>query len=418
MHTIKYLIIGGGVTGLSFANFINDASYLIIEKESTLGGYCKTTYVNDFIWDYAGHFFHFNNDEIKTFFLNRISESELVFNEKKTCIYYKDKLIDFPFQKNIHQLSKDEFIECLVDLVNKNQSDSPHNFKEMLYSKFGESIANKFLIPYNEKLYATDLEILDVDAMGRFFPFANLDEIIRNFSIQINTSYNNNFSYPKRGAQRFIEALSEPLDSSSVLLNEEIININYIDKCVTTTKRIIKYEYLINTMPFNQLLDILQIKQSSKLTCNQVLVFNIGFEKKAIDSETHWIYYPQKDINFYRVGFYNNILKKDKLSIYVEIGFSSDSEINIDEQYKLTLSNLMKVGIIESHQVISYESIVMNPAYVHISKDSLDLYNYYTEALNLKNIYSLGRYGGWKYCSIEDSMVDAKNLADKFNRLM
>ena len=36
---IKYLIIGAGVTGLSFANFIKD-NYLIIEKEDEVGGFC------------------------------------------------------------------------------------------------------------------------------------------------------------------------------------------------------------------------------------------------------------------------------------------------------------------------------------------------------------------------------------------
>ena len=39
---------------------------------------------------------------------------------------------------------------------------------------------SKFLRPYNEKLYATDLDALDVDAMGRFFPHADVADIIAN----------------------------------------------------------------------------------------------------------------------------------------------------------------------------------------------------------------------------------------------
>ena len=50
----------------------------------------------------------------------------------------------------------------------------------MLYGKFGKSIVEKFLKPYNEKLYATDLRNLDVDAMGRFFPYADKEAIINN----------------------------------------------------------------------------------------------------------------------------------------------------------------------------------------------------------------------------------------------
>ena len=40
--------------------------------------------------------------------------------------------------------------------------------------KFGKSITEMFLKPYNEKLYACDLTKLDKDAMGRFFPYADI----------------------------------------------------------------------------------------------------------------------------------------------------------------------------------------------------------------------------------------------------
>lgn len=86
---------------------------------------------------------------------------------KHTQIYYKGDYIDFPFQKNIHQLDKEELIDCLYDLFSVNQG-SIRSFKEMVYANYGKSIAEKFLIPYNEKLYACDLDRLDMNAMGRF----------------------------------------------------------------------------------------------------------------------------------------------------------------------------------------------------------------------------------------------------------
>jgi hypothetical protein len=30
-------------------------------------------------------------------------------------------------------------------------------------------------------------------------------------------------------------------------------------------------------------------------------------------------------------------------------------------------------------------------------------------------VYSIGRYGGWTYCSIEDNIVEARALAKRFN---
>ena len=57
----------------------------------------------------------------------------------------------------------------------------------------------------------------------------------------------------------------------------------------------------------------------------------------------------------------------------------------------------------------------MNPAYVHINKytqEKLDQILLENESLGF---YTLGRYGKWTYNSMEDSMLWAKELADKLN---
>ena len=67
-------------------------------------------------------------------------ESELVRREKNTKILYKGALIDYPFQTNIHQLPKDEFIDSLYDLFNREQKESYTDFADMLYGKFGVTV--------------------------------------------------------------------------------------------------------------------------------------------------------------------------------------------------------------------------------------------------------------------------------------
>ena len=161
------LIIGAGITGLSYALLKGDSDYLILETENEIGGYCRTTRRNGFVWDYSGHFFHFRDSHIKDMVMKGLDESDIVKVDKCTHIKYGDCLIDFPFQKNIHQLPQQEFIDCLVDLFESGGNDY-RSFKEMLYAKFGKSIAEKFLIPYNTKLYATDLDALDSNAWGVF----------------------------------------------------------------------------------------------------------------------------------------------------------------------------------------------------------------------------------------------------------
>lgn len=416
---VKYLIVGGGISGLTFANYVKDEDYLILEKENEVGGYCRTIKKKDFIFDYAGHFFHFKTEEFKKLFQENMNPDDIINNEKCTKIIYKNDLVDYPFQTNIHQLEKQEFIDCLYDLFNKEEKDEYEDFLDMLYGKFGKSIVEKFLKPYNEKLYACDLHTLDKDAMGRFFPYADLKTIINNMKNSHTGSYNNTFLYPKNGAGSFMDVLYQKLDKEKVLLENEVSSVNINDKKINTTDgSIIEYEYLINTSPLNIFLNLLDDnkyhKLSNELSYNKVLVFNLGFNKKSKYTKENWMYIPSKEINFYRIGFYDNILNTDKLSMYIEIGYGKDDEINIEEQLKLTLDNLLKLGIIdEDTKLEEYVPIVMNPAYVHINtKNDLDVKNALKE-LNSNHIYSIGRYGGWTYCSMEDCMIEAKDLADK-----
>lgn len=417
---VNNLIIGGGISGLTLANYITD--YLIVEKDSSLGGYARTHYVDDYIWDYAGHFFHFKTDEFKSMFINSMDKKDYIIKNKNTYIYFEDKLIDYPFQMNIHELSKDKFIDCLYDLFNKQEKKVYTNFLDMLYGKFGISITEMFLKPYNEKLYATDLTKLDKDAMGRFFPYANIKEIINNMKNHSNTSYNNTFMYPKKGAQVIVNKLCEKVDMNKVMLNTSVTSIDLNKKEVTlSTKEVISYNNLINTIPFNKFLSLLNIQEytnfSNELSYNKVLVFNLGFDKKSTYNNTDWIYFPDKNINFYRAGFYDNILSTDKLSMYIEIGYSKESiidESTINKELSLTLDNLKKCKIIDdTFKLVKYESIIMDPAYVHIDTLHDKLVKEIINDLETKNVYSVGRYGNWTYSSMEDAMLQSKELVEK-----
>ena len=417
---VNNLIIGGGISGLTLANYITD--YLIVEKDSSLGGYARTHYVDDYIWDYAGHFFHFKTDEFKSMFINSMDKNDYIIKNKNTYIYFEDKLIDYPFQMNIHELSKDKFIDCLYDLFNKQEKEVYTNFLDMLYGKFGISITEMFLKPYNEKLYATDLTKLDKDAMGRFFPYANISEIINNMKNHSNTSYNNTFMYPKKGAQVIVNKLCEKVDMNKVMLNTSVTSIDLNKKEVTlSTKEVISYNNLINTIPFNKFLSLLNIQEytnfSNELSYNKVLVFNLGFDKKSTYNNTDWIYFPDKNINFYRAGFYDNILSTDKLSMYIEIGYSKESiidESTINKELSLTLDNLKKCKIIDdTFKLVKYESVIMDPAYVHIDTLHDKLVKEIINDLETKNVYSVGRYGSWTYSSMEDAMLQSKELVEK-----
>lgn len=413
MHKkVDYLIIGAGISGLAFASGLENESYLICEKESDIGGYCRTVKRGDYTWDFAGHFFHFQRPEIQSEFSSFLQSINIVHSVKNTKIYYKGQYIDYPFQFNIHQLEKPEFIDCLYGLFTKDASKEAKNFKEMLYSKFGEAISDKFLIPYNEKLYACDLNRLDINAMGRFFPNANPSQIIRGFKEEKIKTYNDEFFYSKDGAFAFVQALAKKVDPERILRSTEITRIDYKRKVAYMGEDSIEYEILINTMPFDKFLCVSEIAHEDIYTSNKVLVFNIGFDKPSLDSSIHWIYFPGKETLFYRVGFYNNILRQNKLSIYVEIGLNNAQKFDLEEYQSRTLKDLKSVGIISDHQLVDIDAIIMDPAYVHITESAKREKEEIKKELAKYGIYSIGRYGNWTYCSIEDCISEAYMLCD------
>ncbi|NOY92732.1 MAG: NAD(P)-binding protein [Deltaproteobacteria bacterium] len=413
MTKVRYLIVGAGISGLAFADRVHDADYLVLEAADEIGGYCKTVVQDGFVWDYSGHFFHFRHPEIERELAARMQDQRIVTVVKDSRIRFADGYVDFPFQKNIHQLPREDFLACLVDLHFRDQAP-PQNFREMLYARFGRGIAERFLVPYNEKLYATDLATLDAEAMGRFFPYADEDEIIQNFTAADNGSYNASFTYPEGGAIQYVHALASELDPSRIHTDEPVVAIDPRARRATTPKGEYEFEYLVSSVPFDKLLSLAKVEfDASIYSANQVEIFNLGFDAKG-PRDVHWIYYPQRDLPFYRVGFYDNIMGTDRMSLYVEIGRPGDYRLDpaaVDATREQVLDGLRRAGVLEEQRLISSHHVVLDPAYVHITRASRADVIDKQRMLGSRGIYSLGRYGGWTYCAIEDNIVEARELA-------
>jgi len=420
MDSVRTLIIGAGMSGLATAASLRDSDYLVLDRDSEIGGYCKTVKQDGFVWDYSGHFFHFKHKEIADYLHTRMPQQRILDVQRRSFIEYKGQLIDFPFQKNIHQLPKEELVECLVDLYFARTPGAQgaalpeNNFEEMLYARFGRGIAERFLIPYNEKLYACKLSSLDKNAMGRFFPHADLTDIIRNMRTPDNASYNAKFSYPEGGAIEYVKAIASEVKPSQIALGESLVSIDLDRKVATTTKRRIQFSRLVSSAPFNRLLEAADLLTDPKVwSWNKVLVLNLGFDKKGPDG-VHWIYYPDRSLCFYRVGFYDNIFATSRMSLYVEIGYPADGQVDSAAMLARTLEDLKRAGVVDDHKLVSSHSVVLDPAYVHITESSMREHARLKAQLASHDVYTLGRYGGWTYCSIEDNVIEARALTEGF----
>lgn len=411
------VVIGAGVSGLGFANWYRermpDARVLVLEADREPGGYCKTVAQDGFVWDYSGHFFHFKHADIEAWLRSRMPGQDIRTVEKRSFIRYAGRDIDFPFQKNIHQLPKTELVECLVDLYFRPRGDEPPaSFKEMLYRRLGAAITEKFLRPYNEKLYAIDLDELDPDAMGRFFPHADVADIIGNMRPGARDGgYNATFTYPAGGAIQYIHALLSGLPEGMVSCGEPVTAIDLAAREVITPGRRIRFGHVVSSAPLPALARMCDVAhEPGVFTSNQVLVFNLGFDRKG-QRDVHWMYFPDRALSFYRVGWYDNIFDTDRMSLYVEIGAPHGATFDVDALRARVLADLAREGVVDGHQLVSHHHVVLDPAYVHITKASLAETQRVRDGLASAGVHSIGRYGGWTYCSIEDNLVEARALA-------
>ncbi len=435
------VVIGAGMSGLGFANYWRarhpGAEVVVLERDAEPGGYCRTVVRDGFVWDYSGHFFHFKDPAIEAWLRARMPGQEVRTVVKRSSIRYAGRDIDFPFQKHIHQLPHDEFLECLVDLFfaasprppgatgeAAKPDEPPRSFGDMLVRRLGRGITEKFLRPYNEKLYATDLDRLDVDAMGRFFPHADLAEIIANMRPTSSEpgaatgGYNATFTYPAGGAVQYVHALLHDLPAGTVCCDEPVQAIDLAARVVVTPRRRIAFDRVVSSAPLPQLARICGVAHDPAVfSSNKVLVWNLGFDRKG-PRDIHWMYFPDRARVFYRVGWYDNILPPapgapDRMSLYVEIGAPHDQTFDVDALRARVLDDLRREGIVTDHQLVAHHHVVLDPAYVHITRASLAETARLRAELARHDVHAVGRYGGWTYCSIEDNLIETRALAQR-----
>src|ERR1019366_7108841 len=96
--------------------------------------------------------------------------------------------------------------------------------------------------------------------------------------------------------------------------------------------------------------------------------------------------------------------------LYVEVGFPKDAAVDVADTRQQVLDDLRREGGIADHRLVADHSVLMDPAYVHITRASMAEHARLATVLRARDVHSIGRYGGWTYCSIEDNIVEARAL--------
>jgi protoporphyrinogen oxidase len=183
----------------------------------------------------------------------------------------------------------------------------------------------------------------------------------------------------------------------------------------------VEFDTLISTMPLPELAKIIRplpgniLNMFKKLRWNSIFNLNLGIEG-ATQEGRHWVYFPHKEPIFFRVGFFhnfsNNIVPCGKSGIYTEVAYSKNKPINKNKIVVKIINDLKACGILGQKNKISVLDI-------NDIKYGYPIYDKYyfkaTEAIReflLSNkIIACGRYGNWRYMSMEDAILDGRRAA-------
>lgn len=434
------MILGAGLTGLSAGYHLEKNgfyNYKIFEKESQIGGLCKSAYQDGFTFDYTGHLLHISDPYFKNLIEDIFGFNNLNKIIRKSFIYSHNTYTPYPYQINLHGLPSEVIADCIEGFVTRNtkhhkanKTKKAHSYYQWVLKNFGAGLGKHFFFPYQQKIFDYDVRKITDNWTGRFVPKTSLRKIIEGSicqnkeNTQEKIGYNSQFFYPKKqGIFSWVKKLAQKL-YNPIHTNFCAQEINMRNKTITFKNGHIEpFETLITTLPLDILLKSLKEpaslslkNKSSKLLCNSVVNFNLGiFSPQNFDK--HWIYFPETQYPFYRMGFYHNfsaaMAPKGCSALYGEFSYVKKSKKFVQEKLEHSLKHAKKLLKINNNDILTQKIITIPRAYVIYDFWRDTHINSIHKRLNEQSIHSIGRYGQWKYSSMQEAIFDGKLAVEK-----
>jgi protoporphyrinogen oxidase len=436
---MKIGILGGGLSGLSLANLLKH-DFKILEKERECGGLCRTMQDQGFAFDYGGCHILFSKDtEALNFILNALGENCLR-NRRNNKIFYKGYFVKYPFENGLHDLPLEDNFECLYGFVQalirkERDGERPSkNFKEWCLATFGRGIAEKYLIPYNEKIWKFNPEEMSAHWVEGRVPQPPAEDILKS-SIGIETegyTHQLYYHYPKLGGiQAIIRALEKPI-AGRIVTGFEVgaIARDGAGWKVSDGTKSEFFDRIVSTIPVFDLARALggvpeAVQEAVRgLKYNRLITVLLGLDVPKIKDFTA-LYIPDKGVLPHRIGFPSTFspscAPQGKSSLLVEITcalqdkepWQSKDQTIIDR----VIEDLRQLGIISNKNSVCY-SRVMRSQYAYVIYDKAYLkniqviYDYFKKL----GIILLGRFSEFKYLNMDACVRSAMEKAPEVNK--
>ncbi len=420
------IILGGGLAGLSAAHFLG-RDVTVLEAEEKPGGLCRSFKKDGFTYDIGGHIL-FSRD---TGLLEEITGwlgKNLVRRRRNNQVRYRDRFVKYPFENGLSALDKKDIYECLITFLDRPEFE-PVNLEEWCYARFGKGIAEKYLIPYNRKIWKRDLKELSLLWVDRI-PDPPREDIVK-AALGIETegyTHQLNFYYPKRGGiEGLIKSLIDQVPNIQTNFRVKKILKKTEGWEITEGNRSVSGKRIISTIPIFELINSLEsvpdeVRDALKgLQYNSVIVVMIGVNHDGLKGKTA-VYIPDPDILAHRVCFLKEFSPQNappgKSHLIAEITvppldplLEEDNDVIINR----VIDDLEEICGFRRSEVISSEVRSFQYGYVvydlEYEKNTGIIYDY----LDSLGIYYAGRFGSFKYINMDATIRMSKELIERIN---
>lgn len=438
---VRYLIIGAGPTGLGAGHRLQELGeqdFLVLERHDYMGGLAASfTDEAGFTWDVGGHV-AFSHYEYYDRLLESLLGDEVLEHQRIARVRMAGGWIPYPFQNNIRHLPEELQWECVRGLLPEHRrQEHPGNFREWIEYVFGAGIARLFMLPYNFKVWATPPELMAYHWIGERVSVVDLERVLQNLVLRrddVGWGPNNTFSFPLRGGTGEIFRRLGARLGDRVRLNSPVAHIDATSKYLRTADGLeVHYDKLLNTGPLDRLvLDLLDVPHedlraaANTLEHNGVCVAGVGVQGMREDP-TCWMYFPEDNCPYYRLTNFHNYspnnaaLPGKSRALMAETSYSGHKPEDLDAVMERTVQGLVNTDMLsqgERANVMSRWEMRVDYGYPVPTLERDAALAVLQPWLERRDIYSRGRFGGWKYevANMDHSVMQGVEWADRMVR--
>ena len=321
---MKYLILGAGPAGLTAANRLKQrgvTDFLVLEKEPTAGGLCRSVEVDGAPFDIGGgHFLDVRRPQVNEFLFGFMPEEEWDKYTRDSRIVVNGNIVNHPIEANIWQMKIEDQVEYLKSIAVAGCNigkPMPEAFVDWIYWKLGAKIAEDYMIPYNQKMFNKELNQLGTYWLEKL-PNVSFEETL--LSCLTKKAYGTQpghaqFYYPKNYGYGELWLRMAAAVESQVEYKKTVNGIDFNTKTVTTSDGQ-KYhaETIITTIPWLEFDKIVGMPDEIRNSIKELKFSSIQTEyfSERLDTPCHWIYYPDLKLPYHRILVRHNFCPNSK----------------------------------------------------------------------------------------------------------